>query len=133
MPFITNNEILSWGSSKPMTVNDVSELQTKIQPQRDQRKLAIDGGIPQVLVTESKATMTYNDNGVAVNEYGTIIKGKVHLTGDPRDIRINGFWTLNPELLTCIPSTVYTPIPVLKCSDPPFVKNTANILKLLSE
>ena len=59
------------------------------------------------------------------------MKGKIHLATNPEDIRINGFWVLNPELLSCLPSTIYTPIPVLKYSDPPFAKNVTAMFKII--
>lgn len=128
---ILNNEMSGWGLGETVSYESAKKMQTRIQPQFDQRKISVDGGIPQILVTDKKITLTYNDTGIAINEFGNIMKGKIHLATNPEDIRINVFWVLNPELLSCLPSTIYTPIPVLKYSDPPFAKNVTAMFKII--
>lgn len=49
---------------------------------------------------------------------GNFIKGPVSLTAHPSNIRIHGFWTLNPKLLSCVPSSITTPNAVLVCDLP---------------
>lgn len=49
---------------------------------------------------------------------GTIIRGPIGITNRPQDIRIAGFWVLNDLILSGMPSTIMTPIPVAKFSPP---------------
>lgn len=129
---IKNNEVSTYGvEDSKNTSKDAEESLKKVQPKQDQRKFSLSEGIPQLLVTADKATLTYKDVGICVNQNGVIIKGKMHLATDVQDIRINGFWTLNPELLTCLPSTVYTPMPVLKYNTPPFAETVARLAAMI--
>ena len=45
---------------------------------------------------------------------GTVIRGPIGITGVPSDIRIAGMWKFNDVLLSAAPSTILTPIPVLR-------------------
>jgi hypothetical protein len=67
-------------------------------------------------VTDSSATMQGGkDYGFHSDaKLGNFVKGPVSLTPPPENIRIHGLWTLNPLLLSCIPSSVVTPVSVLK-------------------
>jgi hypothetical protein len=59
------------------------------------------------------------DNGFFSDaKLGNFVKGPLSITGGPENIRINGFWTLNPQLLSCIPSTIVTPVSVLNFDMP---------------
>lgn len=49
---------------------------------------------------------------------GTIIRGPIGITNRPQDIRIAGFWVLNDLILSGMPSTIMTPIPMVKFSPP---------------
>ena len=49
---------------------------------------------------------------------GTVLRGPVGFSNRPGDIRIGGMWTFNDLLLSGAPSTMMTPIPVLKFSPP---------------
>lgn len=49
---------------------------------------------------------------------GTVIRGPVGFTNRPGEIRIAGFWVLNDLLLSAAPSTIITPIPVMRFSPP---------------
>ena len=49
---------------------------------------------------------------------GTVLRGPIGFTNRPGDIRIAGFWVLNDLLLSAAPSTVITPIPVMRFSPP---------------
>lgn len=129
---IKNNEVSTYGvEDGKNTSADAEDSLKKVQPKQDQRKFSLPEGIPQLLVTADKATLTYKDVGICVNQNGIIIKGKMHLGADMQDIRLNGFWTFNTELLTCLPSTVYTPVPVLKYNTPPFVETVAKLATLV--
>lgn len=132
MPILTikDNNFSPWGvdpDPSKMTGSSVKKQTERIQPKLDHRKLSLPNGIPQVLVTDKKVTMTYKDNGMGVDENGLVLKGKMHLATDISNIRINGFWIMNTELLTCLPSTIYTPMPVLKYDTPPFAQTVARL------
>tara|TARA_R110002126_G_scaffold183202_7_gene331763 strand:+ start:386 stop:847 length:462 start_codon:yes stop_codon:yes gene_type:complete len=49
---------------------------------------------------------------------GIIIRGRVGLTASPGEIRIGGLWVMNDLLLSATPSTIVTPIPVMRFSPP---------------
>lgn len=53
-----------------------------------------------------------------VSKSGTVIKGPIGITTSPDNIRIGGMWKFNPVLLSAMPSTIMTPIPVLRFSPP---------------
>jgi hypothetical protein len=134
MPVIKNNEITGWGiepDESKITSSAVKEKTKKIQPKQDHRKFSLPDGIPQLLVTADKVSMTYKDSGITVSKDGVVYGGKMHLAADIRDIRVNGFWTFNTELLTCLPSTLYTPMPVLKYNTPPFAETVAKLVTLV--
>jgi hypothetical protein len=132
MSVVTNNEMSSWGVGGSVDAADVQNSTKRIQPAQDQRKFSLPDGVPQVVVTDKKVSLTYKDNGISVNEQGTILKGKVHIGSDIADVRINGFWTFNTEMLTCLPSTAYSPMPVLKYNTPPFATVVANLATVVA-
>lgn len=49
---------------------------------------------------------------------GTVLRGPVGFTNRPGEIRVAGFWVLNDTLLSAAPSTIITPIPVMRFSPP---------------
>jgi len=78
-------------------------------------------GQPYVLVAEDKILLTADKKvGVILNaKFGTTINGKLSFSTMPDQISIGGgYWRFNPLLLSCIPSTTPTPIPVLVPSTP---------------
>src|SRR6266404_6176656 len=73
---------------------------------------------PYVAVTEDSINLSAGagkTNGLAISDkFGTTIGGKLSLSMMPDQISIGGgYWRLNPLLLSCIPSTTPTPVPVL--------------------
>lgn len=85
---------------------------------------------------ESSATMKIYDDKVIMagsadhhissdSIFGNFISGKTSILADVAQIRVAGMWTLNPVLLSCIPSTMTTPNATLRLDLP--TKN-ANIL-----
>lgn len=126
------------GSTSTYAVQEEALLTEKeatnevIIAQQKHRKLACEGGVAQVYITPDKVTISNADTGIAVNQNGIILSGKMHLAKDLNQIRINGFWTLNPELLTTLPSTLYTPISVLVYEPPPYATMVANLASVVS-
>lgn len=100
-----------------------------VNVKNDERKISILNGTAEVLVQEKSIHITQVENGIIISDYGTIIKGKTHLADTPSNIRINGFWVFNDDLLTTLPSTIYTPIPVLKYKESPYVKMIQGMIK----
>jgi len=49
---------------------------------------------------------------------GTVIRGPLGFTGTPSDIRFAGIWKMNDVMLSAVPSTILTPVPVLRFSLP---------------
>ncbi len=81
---------------------------------------------PYIAVTQDSIHISAGagkSNGLTVSDqFGTTIGGKLSLSMMPDQISIGGgYWRLNPLLLSCIPSTTPTPVPVL-------VKDTPNLL-----
>jgi hypothetical protein len=50
--------------------------------------------------------------------FGNFISGKTSILADVAQIRVSGMWTLNPVLLSCIPSTQTTPNATLRLDIP---------------
>ena len=98
----------------------------------DNKKFSTLDGTAEMLVSDDNIQITNQGNGYIACSYGNIIKGSTHLTETPSNIRINGFWVLNDELLTTLPSTIYTPIPVLVYKESPYVKMAQGIIKSLN-
>jgi hypothetical protein len=74
------------------------------------------GDQPFVTVTDDGVWIAGSTSQVmAVTEkYGVQLTGNISLSGNPQQIYLaGGYWTLNPLLLSCLPSTSVTPIPVL--------------------
>ena len=71
-------------------------------------------------VTSSTASLQGGRDYAIVSDakLGNFIKGPISLTAHPTNIRIHGLWTLNPQLLSCIPSTIVTPVSVLNLNLP---------------
>lgn len=66
--------------------------------------------------------------------FGNFISGKTSILADVAQIRISGMWTLNPELLSTIPSTMTTPNATLRLDIP--TKNVsvlASVVNLFKE
>lgn len=68
-----------------------------------------------------------------IGQSGTMIRGPVGFSGTPSDIRIAGMWKFNDVLLSAAPSTILTPIPVLRFSLPfEVISNLAKSAGLLA-
>lgn len=47
-------------------------------------------------------------------QFGNFLAGKTSFLTDIKQIRVSGFWVLNPALLSTVPSTMVTPNPALR-------------------
>jgi hypothetical protein len=74
------------------------------------------------------------DQTISVTDkFGVYLSGQISLSATPDKILIGGgYWTLNPLLLTCIPSTSPTPIPTLVPNIPPLLQSQSDIASICS-
>lgn len=124
--------------------NRESNLQSKLdalvkirnRPRSSQTKLlkAGTGTTGAIAVTPNLIDLSVpssNDGeplGVSIiQDSGIVIRGPVGFTESPEKIRIAGLWTFNNLLLSAAPSTILTPIPVMRFSLP--LENLANHAK----
>lgn len=119
-------------SSPGSTVEQKEQNGEVIKPKQNTRKLSTDDGTAQIWVEDDTVSITRGEVGLQVNKDCVIISGRVGITTDIEKTRVQGFWTYNPELLTCLPSTLYTPIPVLLYTDPPYAKRAGALLGLVT-
>lgn len=129
---IKNNE-LSYANPDTESVSKSFEEESKyVNVKDDQRKVSSESGEAQILVTRDAIVITSKRNGFAVGPEGSVIGGPVAFLNSPSDIRFNMFWRFNDELLTTIPSTLYTPIPVLLYDEPPFITQIQKLAKFFA-
>jgi len=83
-------------------------------------------------VTEESASMQGSkDNFIITTPEGTYHGGKHSFICAPSDIRIGGMWTFNDAIVSTLPSTIVTPIPVLSSSQP--LSGVANITSMVAQ
>jgi len=86
-------------------------------------------GQPYIAVQEEAINLTPSKTvGIAMSDkFGVTLSGPISFSTMPDQILMGGgYWGLNPLLLSCIPSTTPTPVPVL-------VKTTPRLLKAQSD
>lgn len=78
-------------------------------------------GQPYISVQEDSIIVSASKtNGISMSDkFGVTIGGPLSFSTMPDQISLGGgYWRLNPLLLSCIPSTTPTPVPVLVKSTP---------------
>lgn len=78
-------------------------------------------GQPYTSITEDSIIIAASKlAGIAISDkFGITLGGKLSLASAPDQIQIGGgYWTFNPLILSCLPSTTPTPIPMLIKSTP---------------
>lgn len=125
---------LVMGGKKVSSVNTVAELQNLLNVELDERIIKTRKGSAEIYIKEDTVCISSKGkNGVAVHSNGVLIDGdRIHLATEPHQIRINGFWVLNDELLTTLPSTIYTPISTLVYSEPMAAEEIQNYMRFLN-
>lgn len=87
-------------------------------------------GQPCLVVSQDEINLVGDSNN-AIHldpDFGVLLSGKLSLSALPDEISIGGgYWTLNPMLLSCVPSTTPTPIPVLVKTTPRLFQNSSAI------
>jgi hypothetical protein len=92
-------------------------------------RLAADGGAAEVVVKPNNVVIAANQNcAIGVTDNTIVLHGRVSMTNSPDNLIINGFWRLNEELLTTLPSTLMNPIETLIYKYPPYVKKMAKLI-----
>ncbi len=72
-----------------------------------------------ITVGENDITLCPNEHtGTRINEDGISSLGKFSLNGTLSDFSIGGLWSLNDTLMSYVPSTAATPLPVFLPSNP---------------
>ena len=105
----------------------------KIQEVKETEK---DGGtllehvskVNRILLNNKGVSIRARTSSIEVSEDRVDINSeKVFINTDLQNIILNGVFRFNPELATMVPSTMVTPIPVLK---PAFSEGVGDLLKL---
>lgn len=92
-------------------------------------------GQPNITVTDDGIFIAASKTQViAITEkFGIHMTGDISLSANPNQIYLGGgYWTLNPLLLSCLPSTSATPIPVLVKSSPLILNSQDSMSDCLS-
>jgi hypothetical protein len=128
-----NKEVLGVNTTAPETAESMIKKGKMANVQGGKEKIfkALDG-IVQLFLGKSYANLATNDMGFEVSDGGCTVAGPVDFTASPHQIRIGGFWVLNEELLTTVPSTLFNPVQVLIYKDPPAAKKAGKLAKILS-
>ena len=93
---------------------------------------SVDGNAEVYMQKDTIILATDSETAIALNDGCIILDGRVHFSHSPNNIYIQGFWKMNEELLTTIPSTIATPVQTLLFSYPPYCKKIAKIAKILA-
>lgn len=121
--------VLEKMGTPPETIKEITDVSGKIRKMRfRETKLFKSSNLGRAAVAISPdivdisapdADDSSNTVGVSViGNSGTVIRGPLGITGTPSTIRIAGMWKFNDVLLSAAPSTILTPIPVLRFSLP---------------
>lgn len=107
----------------------IVDTDNKQDPKALQPKVVYAGdvweGQPYVAVLENGINLSASKtSGVALSDkFGVTLSGPISLSTMPDQIQIGGgYWSFNPLLLSCIPSTTPTPVPLLKKTVPRLLK-----------
>lgn len=92
--------------------------------------------------SDESAAIVYDDTSVILSagpklaigldaSYGIAIKGKTSFTNFPGDIQFAGLWKFNNNMLSTIPSTITTPVPVMTFQLP--TDSLLNVIRGITE
>jgi hypothetical protein len=93
------------------------------------------GGQPSITTTDEGIFIAGSKTNViqVTKEFGVHLTGDISLSANPNQIVIGGgYWSLNPLLLSCLPSTSATPIPVLVRTTPKLLNSKDSLDDCLS-
>lgn len=108
-------------SNDPLIIDTDNRQDTKpLQPKTMYAGDAWEGQ-PYISVLEDSIVISASKTaGIAMSDkFGVTIGGKLSLATSPDQLQIGGgYWTFNPLILSCLPSTTPTPIPMLVKATP---------------
>lgn len=117
---------------------DTQKLETvSVDTIRTNRVIKVLGGTkdsPGFLATENSLHMVANDGNKGFNvikDVGSFVNGPLVMDAHPESIKIWNVYRLNGDLTSTMPSTIITPIPMLKL-DLPFT-GIKELKKILSD
>ena len=94
-------------------------------------KVSMDAQAGMAVTEESASMQGSKENFIIMTPDGTYHGGKHSFVCSPSDIRIAGMWTFNDSIVSTLPSTIVTPIPVLSSSQP--INGIANITSMVAQ
>ncbi len=108
------------------TIKDVAGSMRKLRYTETKLLKASPSGRAAIMISPDIVDISAPDTddakstvGISViGKSGTVIRGPVGFTSNPGELRIAGMWTFNDLLLSGAPSTILTPISVLRFSLP---------------
>lgn len=108
------------------TIRDLNGRLRKLRHKECKLIKASDSGSAAILVSPDMIDISAPDRDDSANtigvsvvaKSGVVLRGPVGFTGTPSNIRIGGLWKFNDVLLSAAPSTILTPIPVLRFALP---------------
>ena len=93
-------------------------------------KTALDAKAGMSVTDETVTMQSSKGNFIVQTDQGTFHGGKHSFICSPSDIRIAGNWVFNDHLVSTLPSTIVTPMPVLTTSYP--IAGVANIASMVA-
>jgi hypothetical protein len=93
------------------------------------------GDQPSLTVTDDGIYIAGSKTSVisVTEKYGVQLTGNISFSANPQQIYLaGGYWTLNPLLLSCLPSSSATPIPTLIKSTPLILSSQSGLTSCLS-
>jgi hypothetical protein len=126
---IKNTELSSFGTQNDK--QDPSQA-PMVNPDLDERKISTRTGNAQIIIKDNILLLSNRANGIMINERGTVVCNPLHIATDPSTTRINSFWVINDEIMTGLPSTIYTPMPLLKYKRPAIADQISDLAKKLA-
>lgn len=129
MSYISNSELEE--IKKENAANEILNRNMYFYKDEGDRYARADKGIAQLVIKNEIASINNGSHGFVTFKGGNAIVGPLHITRTPDDIRLSQFWKFNDELLTCLPSTMYTPLPVLVYDPPDMAKRFSKFASIL--
>ena len=90
---------------------------------------------PLFLVTNDAiiAAASKTQGIIITEDFGVTLSGKISFRSNPDQMSFGfGYWRLNPLVLSCLPSTSATPIPMLVRSTPELLQSASALSDSLS-
>lgn len=91
-------------------------------------------GQPCLVMTSEEVNLVGDQNNAIHIDplFGILLSGKLSISTPDQISIAGGYWRFNPLLLSCVPSTTPTPVPVLVKSTPNLFQNGSAMSSALS-